>query len=304
MRDCMKILLVAGHGGTPYDSGAVGCGYTEAVETRRMANAVAPLLRAYGFEVALYDQSKDAYKVVTQGGSLPLSGISYVIEFHLNSAANDPKGNGRTTGTEIFVHTNEQGVTVEEAILRRVCALGFKNRGVKRSSGLAVLKHVFNRGVSHALVETCFIDDQDDMNLYGAKFDAIARAIADGVAEGFGKAVQEPEKEDDEVAQKKTVAIDGKGYICNVIMKDGYNYVQLADLAQAGYGITYDAKTQVPGIVAPQTREDVPDGDSEVQAAIETIQQAAGLEEQTMAYLLKYRYGDDLVKKLAAAINK
>nr|WP_300183046.1 hypothetical protein [uncultured Agathobaculum sp.] len=39
-------------------------------------------------------------------------------------------------------------------------------------------------------------------------------------------------------------------------------------------------------------------------AAIETIQQAAGLEEQTMAYLLKYRYGDDLVKKLAAAIDK
>ena len=96
----MKILLIAGHGGTPYDSGAVGCGYTEAVETRRMADAVAPLLRSYGFEVALYDQSRDAYKVVTQGGSLPLSGISYVLEFHLNSAANDLKGNGRTTGTE------------------------------------------------------------------------------------------------------------------------------------------------------------------------------------------------------------
>ena len=44
----MKILLIAGHGGTPYDSGAVGCGYTEAVETRRMADAVAPLLRSYG----------------------------------------------------------------------------------------------------------------------------------------------------------------------------------------------------------------------------------------------------------------
>ena len=196
----MKILLIAGHGGTPYDSGAVGCGYTEAVETRRMANAVAPLLRVYGFEVALYDQSRDAYKAVTQGGSLPLSGVSYVLEFHLNSAANDPHGNGRTTGTEIFVHTNEQGVSVEQAILRRVCALGFTNRGVKRSSGLAVLKHVFKRGVSHALVETCFIDDRDDMTLYAAKFEAIARAIADGVAEGFGRTVQDNE-EDDTVTQ-------------------------------------------------------------------------------------------------------
>lgn len=204
----MKILLIAGHGGTPYDSGAVGCGYTEAVETRRMANAVAPLLRSYGFEVALYDQSRDAYKVVTQGGSLPLSGISYVLEFHLNSAANDPKGNGRTTGTEIFVHTNEQGVGVEQAILRRVCALGFTNRGIKRSSGLAVLKHVFKRGVSHALVETCFIDDKDDMELYGAKFDAIAKAIADGVAEGFGKTVQD--EEDDTVTQAEFEAMYDK----------------------------------------------------------------------------------------------
>ena len=205
----MRILLIAGHGGTPYDPGAVGCGYTEAVETRRMANAVAPLLRAYGFEVALYDQSKDAYKVVTQGGSLPLSGVSYVIEFHLNSAAKDLVGNGYTTGTEIFVHTNEAGVTVEEAILRRVCALGFRNRSIKRSRGLAVLRHVHSRGISHALVETCFIDDRDDMTLYAAKFDAIARAIADGVAEGFGKRVND-DKEDDTMTQKEFEEMYGK----------------------------------------------------------------------------------------------
>lgn len=298
----MKILLIAGHGGTPYDPGAPGCGYTEAVETRRMANAVAPLLRAYGFEVALYDQSKDAYKVVTQGGSLPLSGVSYALEFHLNSAAKDPGGNGYTTGTEIFVHTNEAGVTVEEAILRRVCALGFRNRGIKRSSGLAVMRHVHSRGISHALVETCFIDDRDDMTLYAAQFDAIARAIADGVAEGFGKVVQEKE-EDNEVVQKKTVAIDGKNYTCDVIEKDGYNYVQLADFAQAGYGVTYDASTKVPGIVAPMTRPGDIGVDQETQDALEKVQRAAGLEGETMAYLMQYRYGDDLVKKLAAAVK-
>ena len=300
----MKILLISGHGGTPYDSGAVGCGYTEAVETRRMANAVAPLLRKYGFEVEIYDQSRDAYKVVTQGGSIPLSGVSYVLEFHLNAAANDTAGNGVTTGTEVWVHTNESGVTVEQAILKRIAALGFKNRGVKRSSGLAVLKYVKARGVSHALVETCFIDDRDDMELYGAKFAQIAQAIADGVAEGFGKSVQQtvPEKEDEEVVEKKTVAIDGKNYTCDVIKKDGYNYVQLADLAQAGYGVTYDAKTKTPGIVAPQTRTEIVESD-EVQAAVGKIQEACGLEEQTMEYLLRYQYGDDLVKKIAAAVG-
>lgn len=187
----MKILLISGHGGTPYDSGAVGNGYTEAVETRRMAQAVAPLLRNYGFDVSIYDQSQDAYKVVTQGGSLPLSGVSYVMEFHLNAAAGDYAGNGKTTGSEIFVHVNEKGIGVEQAILKRLAALGFTNREVKRSSGLAVLKHVYKRGVSHALIETCFIDDKDDMTLYNAKFNQIAKAIADGVAEGFGKEVDD-----------------------------------------------------------------------------------------------------------------
>lgn len=296
----MKILLIAGHGGTPYDSGALGCGYTEAVETRRMANAVAPLLRKYGFDVQMFDQSKDAFKVVTQGGSLPLSGIGYVMEFHLNSAANDPNGNGKTTGTEIWVHAEEKGVTVEEAILRRICALGFRNRGVKRSSALAVLRHVHKKGISHALVETCFVDDKDDMKLYKAKFNDIAKAIADGVAEGFGKTVQE---EDDEVVEKKTICIDGKNYTCDVIEKDGYNYIQMADLTQAGYGVTYDAKTQIPGMVAPMTRAEIQTEEEDVQRAIEKIQAAAGLEESTMAYLLHYKYGDDLIRKIAAAIG-
>ena len=302
----MKILLIAGHGGTPHDSGAVGCGYTEAVETRRMANAVAPLLRARGFEVALYDQREDAYKTVCAGGSLPLAGVSYVLEFHLNSAANDPRGNGKTTGTEIFVHTNEAGITVEQAVLRRVCALGFKNRGVKRSSGLAVLKYVHNHGVSHALVETCFIDDLDDMQLYAAKFDQIAQAIADGVAEGFGRDVPAEEtdsEEDDEVVEIKKVEIDGKQYDCGCIMKNGENYMRLRDMVQAGYGITYDGKTQVPGIIAPQTRTDTA-MDSDTQEAAELVQESCGLETRTMEYLLRYQYGGDLVRKIAAAINK
>lgn len=296
----MKILLIAGHGGSPYDSGAVGCGYTEAVETRRIATAIAPLLRNYGFEVVMYDQKNDAYKVLKNGGSLPLSGVGYVIELHLNAAANDPKGNGKTTGVEVLVHTGETGITVEQAICRRIAALGFTSRGVKRRGDLLVMNTVHRKGISHALIETCFVDDADDMKLYKAKFYAITHAIADGVAEGFGKTVQ---KEDDEVTQKKTVSIDGKNYTCDVIEKAGYNYVQLADLAQAGYGVTYDTKAKVPGIVAPQTRADVPNEDSEVQVAVKALQAACGLEESTMEYLRKYKYGDELVKKLAKAVQ-
>ena len=111
-------------------------------------------------------------------------------------------------------------------------------------------------------------------------------------------------EEDDGMVEKKTVEIDGEGYTCSCIMKAGENYVRLRDFAQAGYGITYDANTKAPGIVAPQTRPQpiILDEDTDNAAAI--VQQAAGLEDQTMVYLLRYKYGTDLVKKLAEAIGE
>lgn len=180
----MRILLIAGHGNG--DPGAVGCGYQEATETRRMATAVKPKLEAYGINVVMYDQNKNAYDEIRFGRGISLSGIDYVIEFHLNAGIGDTGGNGATTGTEILVDASEAGTSVEEAMLKKICALGFKNRGVKRRNDLLVQNTVTNAGVSHALIETCFVDDKDDMQLYEKNFDKIAQAIADGVAEGFG----------------------------------------------------------------------------------------------------------------------
>ena len=148
-----------------------------------MATAIAPLLRNYGFEVVMYDQKNDAYKVLKNGGSLPLSGVGYVIELHLNAAANDSKGNGKTTGVEVLVHTGETGITVEQAICRRIAALGFTSRGVKRRGDLLVMNTVHRKGISHALIETCFVDDADDMKLYKATYSKTTyttRQVADG----------------------------------------------------------------------------------------------------------------------------
>ena len=241
----MKILLIAGHGGAPYDPGAVANGYTEAVETRRMANAVAPLLRAYGFEVEVYDQHKDAYKVVRQGGNLTLSGVDYALEFHLNAAANDCAGDGRTTGTEIWIHTSEKGDGVEQAILRRMAALGFRNRGVKRSGGFAVQRHCTRRGVSHALIETCFVDDKDDMTLYKARFNDIACAIADGVAEGFGKMVIETEEEETMTMEQFQAMYDNVNPLYTAVSDvPDYWQAELREMMQCGV-IKGDGKHEI-----------------------------------------------------------
>mgnify|MGYP007079318143 CR=1 FL=1 len=41
-----------------------------------------------------------------------------------------------------------------------------------------------------------------------------------------------------------------------------------------------------------------------MQEAVDTVQEVAGLEEQTIEYLLRYQYGEQLVKKLAEAMGK
>lgn len=212
----MRVMIIAGHGAG--DPGACALGYQEATETRKVANAVKPLLESYGINVQMYDQNKNAYDEIRFGRGISLSGVDYVVEIHFNAGANNTGGNGVTTGTEILVDSSEGGTSVEECILKKICALGFKNRGVKRRNDLLVMNTVTNNGVSHALIETCFIDDADDMALYSKKFNDIAKAIADGVAEGFGFTKQQ---EDDDMTKDDVLKI-----IADEEAKKTYNTVK------------------------------------------------------------------------------
>lgn len=62
-------------------------------------------------------------------------------------------------------------------------------------------------------------------------------------------------------------------------------------------------KAYARGILKTLSIKVQPEQAVEVQAAIETIQTKAGLEEQTIRYLLDYQYGEALVKKLAKAMR-
>ena len=106
------------------------------------------------------------------------------------------------------------------------------------------------------------------------------------------------------MVEKKKVLLNGKTYECECICKDETNYIKMRSLQQAGFTIDFDAVRKLPSITAPQCRTFVPDGTAEVQEAIDTVQEIAGLEEQTIEYLLRYQYGEQLVKKLAKAMKK
>jgi len=168
----MKILLIAGHG--QGDPGAVGNGYKEAELTREAVNLLKPQLDAYA-DVTIADTSKNWYKYENRA-KFNFKSFDYVLEIHFNAGGNDYIGNGKTTGTEIYITKKEETYGVEENIVNNISSIGFRNRHLNskgkfepKKKDLTVIDYIKTRGVSSALLEVCFVDDIDDMRLYQSK---------------------------------------------------------------------------------------------------------------------------------------
>lgn len=199
----MKILLISGHGAG--DPGAVSQFGKEADETIYMVEEIKKTLSKYA-EVDLYPTERNAFSDAKKGKlAVNFANYGYVFEVHFNACVNDTKGNGVTTGTEIFVTTAEKTVGVENRVLKAIAAFGLKNRGVKRTN-FTVIARAKAAGVSSALLETCFIDDKDDMQIYASKKAKIAEAIAIAIAEQFGLKKKTTAASSSQVAPKEIKA--------------------------------------------------------------------------------------------------
>lgn len=176
----MKINIHAGHN----PEGKVACGaigiLNESREDRIVKDKVITMLKAQGHTV--YDCTVDngtnqndvLNKIVTKCNA---NTVDLDISIHFNSNANDKNGNGITTGTEVFVYSStSQAKKYAQNIVNAIAALGFKNRGVKYSTSLYVLKKTKSPAL---LIECCFVDDKDDAKLYNA--DKMAQAIVKGI---------------------------------------------------------------------------------------------------------------------------
>ena len=175
----MNLLLIAGHGAG--DPGATSNGYQEAVETRRVAQALAWTLKDY-CKVSQYPTSRNAYSDYKKGQLLETAKFSqynYVLEIHFN-AYMATRADGVTMGVECYVPTSESNTATEEALCRNLAELGLKNRGVKKKD-YSVIWSARKQGTRAALLEVCFIDDPDDMRLYESQFAQVVQAIANGI---------------------------------------------------------------------------------------------------------------------------
>lgn len=246
----MNILLMNGHGGNPYDSGAVGNGYKEAELTRELADLVETRLKKYA-TVKRYPKERNAYADVQNGTFATyvpsgINNIDYAFEIHFNA--------GGGTGTEIYITSKEKGHTVEDAIVKNIAkAIGVSNRGVKVTdfSVIATCKYY---GVSSALLETLFIDSASDMKLWASNKDKIAEAIVDGIATGFGlksetsdnttesKPEEKPtetKKTNEQIADEVIAGKWGNGDARkNALKKAGYNYNTIQNLVNKKLGAT------------------------------------------------------------------
>lgn len=189
-----KLLVMAGHGRNvdgSWDPGAIGCGYQEANLTRELSRLIVQAAKNNGMDCDLAPD-RNHYSFFKNGGVYDVTAYNYVLEVHFNASTVNYK-DGKMIGSMCYIDQSEKGHSVEDAILQGLYDIGSKQAwdGVvvtqrQYPNGLMVQNHIVSQGVSHAVLETCFITDQDDIQWYQTKKQLIATKIVEGIIKGFG----------------------------------------------------------------------------------------------------------------------
>ena len=168
-----KIVLDAGHGGT--DPGAIYKERKEKDDNLELTLAVGKILEDNGIDV-VYTRTTDIYQTPFEKAKIANeAGADYFISFHRNSS---PEEN-QYQGVEVLVY-DKSGIKYDMAqnIVGALGELGFKELGVNARPGLVVLRKT---RMPALLVETGFLNSDEDNKLYDEKQKEIAEAIATSI---------------------------------------------------------------------------------------------------------------------------
>ena len=192
-----RMLIMAGHGRNvdgSWDPGAVGNGYQEANLTRELRDLIKAAADRAGVPCDVAPD-RNHYSYFKNGGQYDFTPYTYVLEVHFNASATaDFAGDGKMKGSMVYIDKSETGHSVEDAILNNLYSIGSRQawdgvvvtqRQESYKNGLMVQSKVRAQGVSHAVLETCFVTDQDDMDWYLVNKTKIASAIIAGIQQGF-----------------------------------------------------------------------------------------------------------------------
>lgn len=177
----MKIGIDMGHTLSGEGTGSQGCGYKEQNLTRELGKIVMDMLIKEGhtvFNCTVDKSSNNAQQLIDRVNKANKQPLDLFVSIHFNACVNDQKGNGYTTGTEVLLYsTSSKAKPYAERIVKKIANVGLKNRGVKTHNAY-VLKHTKAPAL---LIEICFIDDRDDMNVYLKSPRKVAKAIVEGI---------------------------------------------------------------------------------------------------------------------------
>ena len=221
----MKISVHAGHNPDgKIGSGAVGL-IKESTEARKVTKYVVKYLKQAGHTVFNdtvnngKSQSDVLNKIVAK---INAHNVDLAVSLHFNAGVRDYKGNNKVTGTEVYVYAlNQKPKAVASKVTNEISKLGFENRGVRERKDLYVLNAT---NAPAMLVECCFVDDKDDINIYNAK--KMAQAIVLGILNSYGVQTYTAKKKINSfnLKLKKNGTIK-KAEICQIdkfIFVDGY----------------------------------------------------------------------------------
>lgn len=168
----MKYSIHAGHNPDGLvASGAAGY-MKESVENRKIVNYIMSHVdekeEAVICDVTVNDgkSQNDILQRLCQRMNSIMSEIN--ISIHLNA--------GCGTGVECWTYgASDKAAILAMKICNEISALGFRNRGVKQSKSLYILKHTVQPTI---IVEICFVDTERDFETYMMLgYEKIAKAI-------------------------------------------------------------------------------------------------------------------------------
>jgi N-acetylmuramoyl-L-alanine amidase len=167
----MASFVSAGH--HLKDSGAIGSGTQENLETIGFRNLVVPICKQRGLKVFV-DDDKDS--LATYLSKIKTGDGSVIVEFHFD--AFDGKATGSTAIVGVDADENDKAFA-KELVDTTASVLGIKNRGViseakSRRKSLALMRKT---GIV-SLLEICFIDNPSDMAKYNQNKIKLANEIA------------------------------------------------------------------------------------------------------------------------------
>ena len=238
------IFLLRGHGNG--DCGACANGYTEENLAQVIVDRVVELLKGKGVKVFTNNKTQNNYVTNCLVGHTFNYKFGYTI--HLNSASSS------ATGTEIFVPINEQYVNTESKMCKEIAnTLGIAARGVKSrdynsgathlrlekdgSKGTDYYKEIrqsWQNGLSHSIIELCFISNQNDVKQLLNNKEKVCKVIANNILLYLEKTTYPMEVQDNKDKADETLYYVQVGAFKNKdnaielqkkLIKDGYNAI-------------------------------------------------------------------------------